>query len=83
MELKQPQCKSPHHPGDNRDTMLLVDENTTHFVFACSACKDVNKVLSVQVRTKPEFRAHVREQIQPYKQARQVDKRLGRITYFR
>ena len=80
---KAPECRNPQCPGP-RDQMVLVDATPSHYVFACLPCKDKHRVLSVQVRTKPTFRRHVREQIIPYRRALDVRKdRQGRITYFR
>lgn len=89
---QMPQCKNPQHPGDDRDTMILVDEKrlgsgVTHHVFACLRCRDINKVLSVQVRSTPEFRQYINSapRMQQYKRARLVerDPTNGRIKYFR
>lgn len=94
MQMQPPQCKSPDHPPDApRDSMILIEEHRpvahgpiTHFVFGCTACRDIRKIISVQVRTAPEFRRFVASHpaMQQYKRARQVEKdRLGRIKYFR
>ena len=93
MRQPMPQCKSPTHPGADRDTMLLVDEkrnssgHITHYVFACLACRDINHVLSVQVRVAEPFRQAINQspRMQQYKQARLVerDSTNGKIKYFR
>lgn len=85
MREQAPLCRSPQHPTSNRDTMILVEETPSHYCFACIACKDINHVLSVQIRTKPEYARHVASdpQLVEYKRARAVEKKLGRITYFR
>lgn len=77
-----PTCKNPQCPGP-RDKMVLLEETPSHLVFGCKPCRDIHKVLSVQVRVKPLYRRHVIQQLQPYKKARAVEKdRAGRITYF-
>lgn len=90
--MQPPICRSPDHPPEApRDSMILVDEHRqhghiTHYCFACTACRDIRKIISVQVRTAPEFREFVRSHpaMQQYKRARSVEKnRLGKITYFR
>ena len=91
MPQQMPQCKSPTCPGP-RDRMLLVDEKreggrTTHYVFACVPCRDINKVLSVQVRVAPEYKAFINSdpKLAAYKKARLVerDPTSGRIKFFR
>jgi hypothetical protein len=90
--MRMPLCKSPDHPGDDRDTMILLEEKqsggqTTHYVFGCLKCKEVNKVLSVQVRVAPEYKAFINSdpKLAAYKRARLVerDPTSGRIKYFR
>lgn len=91
--MKPPLCRAPDHPPErSRDSMVLVEEHrtkgyVTHLVFACVACRDIRKILSVQVRALPEFRQAIREHpdIQRYKRARSVerDPTSGKITYFR
>lgn len=92
--MQPPHCKSPDHPPEApRDQMVLVDEHrpvphgpVTHYCFACVPCRDIRKIISVQVRTAPEFREFVRSHpaMQQYKRARQVQRdKLGRIKYFR
>lgn len=93
MEQSMPQCRNPEHMSSNRDTMVLVDEKraadgrVTHYVFACTYCRDVNKVLAVQVRVAPEYKAHINSdpKLQAYRRARSVerDPTSGRIKYFR
>lgn len=90
--MQPPHCKSPDHPPEvPRDSMILVDEHrergyVTHYCFACVPCRDIRKIISVQVRTAPEFRELVAQHpaMQQYKRARSVEKNhLGKITYFR
>jgi hypothetical protein len=78
-----PTCKSPTCLDRNR--MILVDESPTQWVFACEACKDINKVLSVQVRTKPAASLLIKQQvmIDRMKKGQVTRNRLGKITYFR
>jgi len=73
--------------------MLLVEEKhagdgrTTHYVFACVPCRDKHKVLSVQVRVSPEYKAFINSDpaLAAYKRARLVerDPTSGRIKFFR
>jgi hypothetical protein len=57
-------CKNPQHPDNHsRFTMIKIKDTPTDEAFACKACLDVHKVYSVQVRTKPEFKRHVRGQL--------------------
>jgi len=71
--------------------MILVEEHrergyVTHYCFGCTACRDIRKIISVQVRTALEFKRFVAEHpsMQQYKRARSVEKdKLGRIKYFR
>lgn len=92
--MQMPLCKSPDHPPDApRDSMILVEEHrpvangpVTHYCFGCVACRDIRKIISVQVRSAPEFQEFVRShpRMQEYKRARSVERdRLGRIKYFR
>ena len=43
--------------------MRMVKETQTEEVWACVACMDAHKVYSVQVKTKPIYRQHVRQQL--------------------
>ena len=57
-------CKNPTHPDAlPRTSMRMVKETQTEEVWACVACMDAHKVYSVQVKTKPIYRQHVREQL--------------------
>lgn len=88
-----PLCRNPEHPfSHSRDSMILIEEkeqsrHITHYVWGCTACRDVNRVLSVQVLANPRFRDAIRQSpaMQAYKRARMVerDPTSGRITYFR
>ena len=90
---RAPQCRNPEHPASHsRDSMILVEEKeergyVTHYVWGCTVCRDVNKVLAVQVISNPRFRDAIRSQpeMQQYKRARMVerDPTSGRIKYFR
>ena len=89
---QMPLCKSPSHPGPDRDTMVLLEEKRepsgqiTHYVFGCLRCKEVNKTLSVQVRVAPEYKAFINSdpKLAAYKKARLVerDPTSGRIKFF-
>lgn len=62
--MKTIPCKNPDHPiGYSRDSMILLEESAVESVWACKACKEVLKVVSAQVRTKPAYQQHVREQL--------------------
>lgn len=82
--MQPPQCRSPHHPeGLHHNTMILLGETATYYEFGCTACKDIAKVLSVQVRTKPAYQQHLR-QLPQIRKAHEVRRdTLKRITYFR
>jgi hypothetical protein len=57
-------CKNPDHPfGMSRETMVCIKDTQTESAWACKACMDVLHVTSVQVRTKPAYQRHVREQL--------------------
>lgn len=63
--------------------MVLLEETESHFTFGCIPCRDVHRVLSIQVRTKPLFRRFIAQQLEPFKRAHQVQRDTrGRITYF-
>jgi hypothetical protein len=62
--------------------MVLLEETSSHYTFGCPPCRDINKVLSIQVRTKALFRKHIQQQVL-YKRASSVQRDgRGRITYF-
>lgn len=65
--------------------MIFLEETKTHWVFACQSCKDINKVISAQIRVKPLGKALAAEQVRidRMKKAESVQKRLGKITYWR
>lgn len=44
-------------------TMTLLEETATQEVWACQACKDVLKVVSAQVKTKPAYQRHIRKEL--------------------
>jgi hypothetical protein len=58
-----PQCKNPQHPIGRSRTMLFLEQKDHCFVFACQACKDMNRKLSVQVLTESSFRQQVRKDL--------------------
>lgn len=41
--------------------MIFLEEKDRAFVFACQACKDINRVLSVRVMTDPRLRREIRK----------------------
>lgn len=82
-----PPCKNPHHPaGVARDKgMVILQEEDERVVFACVPCKDIEKILSVQVVTLPRGRERAKylAGIQGVKRAADVRKnQVGKITYF-
>jgi Fe-S oxidoreductase len=93
MMNKPPLCRCPEHPATHsRESMILVEEKevkgyVTHYVWACTACRDVNRALAVQVIANPRFRDAIRQHpaMQEYKRARLVerDPTSGKIRYFR
>lgn len=90
---RPPICRSPDHPPEApRDSMILIEEHrqrgvVTHHLWGCTACRDIRKIISVQVRTAPEFQRFVstHPQMQQYKRARLVerDPTNRRVRYFR
>jgi hypothetical protein len=82
--MKLPLCQSPNHPHDaKRDTMVLVEEKTTCWMFGCKLCKELG-FLSVQLRTKPVGweKAKHDNLIRGVEKAKYVQKKQNRITYF-
>lgn len=82
-----PPCKNPHHPAsvDRSRAMVILGEEADRVIFACQACKDIEKILSVQVRTLPKGveRAKHMMELQGVKRAETVKRnQVGRITYF-
>lgn len=63
--------------------MVIIRENAREVVFACEKCRDVKKILSVQVVTLGRgFQAE--RELRGMKRARQVQKTpVGKIRYFR
>lgn len=65
--------------------MIILGEEDDRVIFACQACKDLNKALSVQVRTLPRGidRARHMAELQGVQRAREVRRsQTGKITYF-
>ncbi len=57
-------CKNPQHPeGTDRYSMVLFKDTPTEEAWACKACLDINRVYSVQVKTKTAFRRAVRRDL--------------------
>lgn len=57
-------CKNPTHPDQlSRNSMRLVKETDVEEVWACAACLDAHHTYSVQVRTKPKFKQHIRSEL--------------------
>lgn len=82
MSQQLPKCQSPTCPNPSR--MIFLEETPEHFVFGCEACKDINKVLSVQVRTKRHGMALARQRadLRGLARAQKVIRKQGKITYF-
>lgn len=80
-----PPCQNPDHPREfSRETsMVVIEEDSERVVFACKACRDINKALSVQVRTLPKGFAKANYQNEIRGVERQaVVRKLGKIAYF-
>ena len=57
-------CQNPHHPpGIPRNTMELINETPTTYVFGCSACLEIRRLQSIQVKTKSRYQREVRKQL--------------------
>jgi hypothetical protein len=59
--MKTPMCRNPQHPLGRDKTMFFLEEREGAYVFACQACKDVNRKMSIQVFTKPALKRMVRD----------------------
>jgi len=46
------QCQNPCHPSGAPKEMVCVKEDPEYFVFACKACMEINRVQSIQVKTR-------------------------------
>jgi hypothetical protein len=82
-----PPCKNPNHPKgvDRKKSMIVLEENADRVCFACVACKDIEKILSVQVVTLPRgwAAAKFKNDITGVTRAKEVVKGArGRIRYF-
>jgi len=60
---KTPLCRNPQHPAGKEKRMIFLEQKGETFVFACQACKDVNKVMSVQVVTSAALKQEIRKQL--------------------
>lgn len=85
--MKLPPCKSPNHPkGVPRDRgMIVLEENANRVAFACVPCRDIEKILSVQIVTLPKGWAAAKYQnaLAGVERAKQVVRgREGKIKYF-
>jgi len=61
---KLPECRNPQHPFGMPKQMIFLEEKDNALVFACQACKDVNRKLSVQIITTTAYKRAVRKQLQ-------------------
>lgn len=82
-----PPCKNPAHPKgvDRQKAMIVLEEGAERVVFACVACRDINKVLSVQIVTLPKgwAAAKWKNDMSGVTRAKNVVKgQHGRIRYF-
>jgi hypothetical protein len=59
---KLPQCRNPHHPSPDRDTMVCAEERADCFIFYCKVCAE-HKIESVQVKTKAWLRDASRREL--------------------
>jgi hypothetical protein len=59
-----PLCRNPDHPtGVPRTTMKCSRETEQLLVFYCTACAEIKKIQSVQVKTRAAYKRAVREQL--------------------
>jgi hypothetical protein len=60
---KLPECRNPQHPAGMPKQMIFLEEKDNALVFACQACKDVNRKLSVQIVTTQAYKRVVHQQL--------------------
>ena len=56
-----PNCTNPQHPRGLPTRMIFLETKGYTHVFACQACKDVNRKLSVRVMTDQFYKREVRK----------------------
>lgn len=64
MQASQLECKNPcHPPGASKKSMICVKEHPEYFVFACRMCMEVNRVQSIQVKTREWVKQETRKSL--------------------
>ena len=63
MSTKPPECRNPQHPLGQPRAMSFLEQKGQAFVFACVACKERLKVLSVQVVTSAALKKDIRRKL--------------------
>ena len=58
-----PHCTNPQHPRGMSTRMIFLETKGQSHVFACQACKDVNRKLSVRVMTDSFYKREVRKSL--------------------
>lgn len=61
--MKLPECRNPQHPSGFPKQMVYLEEKDETYVFACQACRDVNRVLSVHAVTSEAMKRKIRGQL--------------------
>lgn len=57
------ECKNPCHPSGASKAMTCIKEAPEYFVFGCQSCMDVNRVQSIQVKTRSWVRQEARRSL--------------------
>ena len=57
------ECKNPSHPLGAPRQMRCIREDSECFVFGCDACMDINKVQSIQVKTRSWVKQEARRSL--------------------
>jgi hypothetical protein len=63
VSTKPPECRNPQHPFGQPRSMSFLEQKGQAFVFACIACKERLKVLSVQVVTSAALKKDIRRKL--------------------
>src|SRR5208337_2514851 len=58
-----PKCTNPQHPAGRERTMLYLGFEHNCHLFACQACKDVNRKMSARAVTDANFRRGIRRDL--------------------
>lgn len=82
--MRAPTCRNPKCPKP-MIPMVIMEETEHRAVFACEPCRDINKVLSVQVVTLPKgwSKATYENEMRGIKRVQNVHRVGGKIRYFR